>query len=194
MTNEKSRHTRHSWATRALHMLLALAVIWQLLTSLAMEGPRAGVPGDWVFSAHSLAGRVTLGIIVLFWLNLLVRRIGVAPGALFPWLSAPRRTALYADARRQVDALRRFRAPQHIDGAALASAVHGLGLLLVTVMAATGALWWLLQPSAAASFLIDVHTLFANLAWVYLIGHAGLAILYHLRGEAPLGTMWSGMY
>lgn len=182
---------RHGFGTRILHMGVALAVIWQLGVSLVMQGPRGATPGDTLFATHSYVGLASFGLILLFWLNLLVRRIGTEPGALFPWLSTKRRTALWADTRAQAGALGRLRLPHYVEGSALASAVHGLGLLLVTLMAGTGALWWWLEPASIARTIEEVHKLFANLAWAYLIAHAGLAVLHHLLGEASLSEMWS---
>lgn len=117
---------------------------------------------------------------------LMLRRTGTAAGALFPWLSAPRRAALAQDTRRHWQALRAGRFPAYAKAAPLASAVHGLGLLLVTLMAASGFTWWL-----GANGAVGPHKLFANLVWVYLIAHAGLAVIHHLRRDAALTDMWS---
>lgn len=178
--------TRHSLATRGLHMGVALAVIWQLAVSLGMEGPRPNQPGNALFETHEVVGLASFGLIVLFWLNLMLRRAGTQAGALFPWLSGPRRAALVEDARRHWQALRARRFPGYDEGAPLASAVHGLGLLLVTLMAASGFAWWL-----GATGAMGPHKLFANLVWVYLIAHAGLAVIHHLRRDASLAEMWS---
>lgn len=182
---------RHAWTTRLLHMGVALAVIWQLGVSLAMQGPRGATPGDALFTTHSYVGLAALGLIVLFWLNLMMRRVGTNAGALFPWLSSARRAALWSDTKAQLGPLTRFRLPDYVEGSTLASAVHGLGLLLMTLMAATGAAWWALAPSATAGLFEEVHKALANLAWVYLIAHAGLAVVHHLRREASLSEMWS---
>ncbi|GIX15262.1 MAG: hypothetical protein KatS3mg118_3221 [Paracoccaceae bacterium] len=182
---------RHALTTRLLHMGVALAVIWQLGVSLIMQGPRGPQAGDLFFATHSYVGLAAMAVIVLFWANLALRRVGTAHGALFPWFSAERRAALWADTRAHLAALTRLRLPHYDENAPLASAVHGLGLLLMTLMAATGTLWWFAAPSAAAGAFEIVHKLFANLAWAYLIGHAGLAVIHHLRGEASLSEMWS---
>ncbi len=190
-TAQMSDTLRHGRVTRLLHAGVALAVIWQLGVSLAMQGPRGTTPGDTLFTMHSYVGLAALGLIVLFWLNLLARRVGTDAGALFPWFSAERRAALWADSRAQLGALTRLRLPDYVEGSALSSAVHGLGLLLMTLMAASGTASWFTEPSADAGVFENVHKLFANLVWVYLIAHAGLAVLHHLRGEASLSEMWS---
>ena len=78
----------------------------------------------------------------------------------------------------------------------LASAVHGLGLLLMTVMAVTGTVWfvnetWIYSQSTYMRLDIIAHHLFANLVWAYLIGHALLALVHHYSGQASLKIMWS---
>jgi cytochrome b561 len=78
--------------------------------------------------------------------------------------------------------------PRYAEDSAFAASVHG-PLLLMTIMAGTGSLWSALQPSG--EIFETIHKLLANLVWVYLIAHAGLAIVHHLRREASLGEMWS---
>lgn len=87
--------------------------------------------------------------------------------------------------------------PPHNPDGALGPAVHGLGLLLVTAMAASGTLYWLqvrlgLHSAEPDGMLaMTVHLALANLVWVYLIAHAGLAVLHHLLRSMSLGAMWS---
>ncbi|MDP3495629.1 MAG: cytochrome b/b6 domain-containing protein [Hyphomonadaceae bacterium] len=183
--------TKHTIATRFLHMGVALLVLWQLGASLVMQGPEGTQTGDLLFSAHNYVGLATLGLLLLFWLNVAVRRQGSPSAALFPWFLAERRADVWSDIRRHAASMKKLRFPPHEDSSALASAIHGLGLLLMTLMAATGATWWVTQPSATAGVFREAHALLANLAWVYLIAHGGLAVLHHLRREASLANMWS---
>lgn len=183
--------TRHTVVTRLLHMGVALLILWQLGGSLVMQTPRGTQAGDLIFLAHNYGGLVTLGLLLLFWLNVAFRQAGTSSGALFPWFLAQRRADLWSDILRHTASVTKLRFPPHEDKFALASAIHGLGLLLMTFIAATGATWWVMQPSANAGLFREVHSLFANLAWVYLIAHSGLAILQHLRRDASLATMWS---
>lgn len=76
------------------------------------------------------------------------------------------------------------------------SAVHGLGLLLMTSMAASGGVYaaqvWagLQSPEPDGSLAMTVHFALANLVWVYLIAHAGMATIHHFASSVPLGKMW----
>ncbi|MDE3080533.1 MAG: cytochrome b/b6 domain-containing protein, partial [Paracoccaceae bacterium] len=132
----------------------------------------------------------------LFWLTVLRRRTGTAPGALFPWFSASRLRALRADTATHLQSLRAFALPPHQDHAALPSAIHGLGLLLISFMAASGTYWYLMSLAGLGRAIyvrpfMELHGLLGNVAWAYLIGHAALALLHHVTRNLSLGVMWS---
>lgn len=188
--------TKHSRATRIAHAGLAIAVMAQLATSLIMRAPRADRPGDVFFQAHSYGGLAAMGFVVLFWLVVVIRTAGTDPGLLMPWFSAPRRQAVAADVRATWAGLRAFRMPPYQEAAPFSASIHGLGLLLMTVMAGTGTYYFLAtqagQPETGLLALaMDLHGLLANLVWAYLIGHALMALLHHYGSDHSLAEMWS---
>lgn len=188
--------TRHAIATRYAHFGLAICVIVQLLTSLVMEGPHRGRPGDAIFTVHEVSGLSALVCAFAFWCIVALRRRGTSVALLFPWLSARRIADVWRDGWAQVAAVLRARLPRYEEEAPLASAVHGLGLLLISTMAVTGAIWFFanlaaLPPSTPLRLDMAVHHLLANLVWAYLIGHALLGLVHHVAGESSLATMWS---
>ena len=185
--------TRHTRLTRLLHGLLALAIVVQLGTSLGMIPNRADRPGNGLFELHESFGIASMALVIAFWLWSLSRRHGTPLGALFPWLSGPRLRALKTDILRHLSELRHLRLPAHRPDAPLASAIHGLGLCLVTFMAATGTLYLLSGATSprAAGLTMELHAAFGSLVWVYLIGHAGMGVLQHLATEFDLRSMWS---
>ncbi|MCA0994198.1 cytochrome b/b6 domain-containing protein [Alloyangia pacifica] len=185
--------TRHTRLTRLLHGLLALAVVVQLASSLGMIPDRPDRPGNLLFEVHESIGIASMALVLAFWLWSLSRRHGTQLGALFPWLSGPRRRALKADILRHITALRHLRMPAHQANAPLASAVHGLGLCLVTLMAGTGTLYLLSGASSPreAGLTMEVHEALGSVVWVYLVGHAGMGVLQHLGTEFDLRSMWS---
>lgn len=193
---EPSHADPHALSTRLVHAGLALAVSTQLATSLVMEGPTETSAGDILFQAHRYSGFAALAFALLFWLTLTFRRRGTAAGALFPWLSAGRRTAFLADLSSHLRSAFRGRLPAYEETGPLASAVHGLGLLLMTVMAVSGGVYaaqvWadLQSPEPDGSLAMTVHFALANLVWAYLIGHAGMATIHHFARSAPLARMW----
>ena len=188
--------SRHNLATRLIHAAFAIAIIVQLFTSNFMHRPRNGQPGDWLFVTHEYAGLATMGLALVFWLVLVLRRRGTRLGLLFPWFSDRRLIALWDDIVDHVVALMALSLPEHEGEAPFASAVHGLGLLLMTLLAATGSLYFYgayegLKDVFFFQLMLFTHGAFANVAWFYLIGHAGLGIIHHYATGSGLGEMWS---
>jgi cytochrome b561 len=188
--------SKHSVMTKIFHATLAASIIVQLITSQFMPGPDE-VKRAWIFNIHQYSGLVAVALALGFWITLVTRRKGTALGALFPWFSTVRLKGVITDVKTHFAALMTLRLPAHDPEAALPSAVHGLGLLLMTVMAASGMAYyvivWLGLHSVEPDdmLVMQVHFLCANLVWVYLIAHAGLAMVQHFIGSVSLRTMWS---
>ncbi len=187
---------KHSLLTKVVHAGLALAVIFQLLNSQVMEHPQDGRPGDWFFELHAYGGLSAMGFVTLFWLVLAFRRRGTDKAYLFPWFNPFGRTRVWQDVKTHLGALIRLRLPAFEGESALASAVHGLGLLVMTAMAVTGTIYYLallggIERNPLVHQMVEVHEIMANLAWLYLIGHAALAVLHHYLGDLDLREMWS---
>lgn len=188
---------RHSLFTKALHALLALSITHQMLISLVMAVPRPpSQPIETPFQLHSWVGVVSFGIVIVFWLWTLARRGEAGIGAFIPWFSSVRRRAILDDLRAYGTALRRLKLPDSAVHTAFANAVHGLGLLLATYLAATGFIVYT-QMAADGSMtslghmLADWHGALANVMWAYLIGHAAMALLHQIMGEGVLRKMWT---
>lgn len=187
-----------SLLTRLLHATIALAVIAQLVGIGLAEPPKAGTPGNLMFSVHEFVGLGTLGVLLAFWLWTLLRRREHGFTALVPWFSRSRRAAVLADLRHHVAFLRRLRLPQPSRETPLASAIHGLGLIVATMMASTGAVVFLgMAPDgtlpAWADVALSVHKATANLMWAYLIGHPAVALLHEAAGHRLLRGMTPGL-
>lgn len=187
---------RHSLATRLAHGGLVLAVMVQLGSSLVMHRPRGSDPGNIFFPLHEYSGMAALAFAFLFWAVVVGRRLGTAPGMLFPWFSAERRRAVWRAAGRYLEAARRLALPSHEEAGALPAAVHGLGLLLISFMAVSGTYWYVmalfgLGRSEFVRPFMEMHEAGGNLVWAYLIGHAGLGLLQHVTRNLRLDAMWS---
>lgn len=180
--------TRHTLPTRLIHAGLALSIITQLSTSLVMRAPHGTSPGDLLFEVHEFSGYAALGFAALFWLVLVLRSKGTSFGSLIPWFSAERRAAVISDTKAHLASARHLTFPDTDDHRPMASAIHGLGLLLMTLMAMTGTASVLLP--GVREQVLGVHVLFANVVWAYLIGHAGLALLAHWTRHLDLREMW----
>lgn len=188
---------RHNRATRLFHAGLALAIVSQLLTSLAMQGPDDVQPGDFLFQVHRYSGLTATVLALGLWLTILFRSSGTELGASIPWFSGRRLAALWRDLKVHGRAVLNLRLPEHDPQAALPSAIHGLGLLLISAMAASGVVYFvqvglgLHSAEPDGMIAMTVHLALGNLVWAYLIAHAGLAALHHLLRSMSLSTMWS---
>lgn len=184
--------------TRCLHALLAVAVVHQLLVSLIMEAPEDGREqaglGGTLFEFHETVGLVSFAVVLAYWLWAWLRRAETPMASLLPWFSAAGMRALGCDLQVQWQALRSRYALEYEPGGPLASAVHGLGLLAISAMTATGTLWWLTydaaQPEGVADTVKEIHELFAPLAWTYLIGHALVALWHSWHGHRAIQAMF----
>ena len=64
----------------------------------------------------------------------------------------------------------------------------------MTGSALSGFTWWLGEEGALAHELAEaaeeVHEAFGTLAWAYLVGHAGMAVLHRLAGHGEIAAMF----
>jgi cytochrome b561 len=177
-----------SHLTRILHLLLLLAVLNQLITSQLIQRPLPGDAPSALFSLHEYVGLATFVIVFAFWLWTLLRRGETRFVRLFPWFSPRHMKALVVDTLGQLHRLSHGDPSDH-DGGAMASAVHGLGLAVMTGMAVTGTLYFFMSGPLAHTAL-SLHSLMANLVWAYLISHSAMAALHHLLGSDILVRMF----
>lgn len=187
---------QYNQMTRWLHAGIALGVSSQLIVSLIMEEPKPGRPftglGAAAFEVHEATGMFVTALLLLHWLALFTGHIPLGLGHLFPWFSKQRLCAVIGDARSQWTKRRLNDTPQ---ASTLAGAVHGLGLLVTTLMAMTGAtLFFGMAENGAMSPLVkdikEVHEFTSNLLWAYMIGHVGVAVLHQWLGHRTLTEMF----
>lgn len=173
---------KRSRTTRILHWLAALAIVGQLSLSLVMRGPEPNRPGDSWFELHETVGIAAAVILASFWLWSIVRSGETRFHAFFPWFWPSQLKLVVEDARRLFAPLHAGRTERPF-----ASAVHGLGLIVASVMAGSGLLGYFV---ASARSLLGVHETVAPLMWAYLAGHVGISLIHELRGERIMGPMF----
>lgn len=189
---------RYDRLTRWLHAGIALGVTIQLGLSLFMEAPDdkdkvmvSGLPLE-LFEAHEKVGMALLVILVLHWLWSLSGHVQGGIGHLFPWFSRERMADVISEAR---DALK-FNFPDPATSTALAGAVHGLGLLVATGMAASGAVvFFNLSETGHMTGLgetfEELHGVVAPLIWLYLISHVAVAAIHLRKGHTSVKEIFS---
>ena len=179
-----------SVATRLLHLLLLVAVLHQLISSQFIHRPHPGEAPSTLWLTHQYFGVTSLVTVTAFWVWTLLRHRETPLGALVPWFSAARLRAVAGDVARYARGLMHGKLMDEQDSP-LAEAVHGLGLLVVSVMTITGTMWLLgTSGTPFAHNALVVHGLFGNLMWAYLVAHAGLAVLHYLTGSDIFSRMF----
>lgn len=189
MANNAGHTIPRSNTTRVMHLLLLLAVVNQLISNQFMERPLPGEPPALIYVQHEYVGLAGLALMTAFWVWMLVRRGETRLVRLLPWLSPSALRDVVADVGAQLRRMARLRAPDDGDGA-LASAVHGLGLLVVSAMTLSGGIYYVALGSPLARNAMSVHRLFANLMYAYIIAHASMAVLHHLLGSNIFSRMF----
>lgn len=187
---------KYDKTTRSLHAGLALGISLQLVLSLVMEHaepdkPAPGALAAAAFEAHENAGMAVLAILVLHWLWQLSGHTLHGLSHLFPWFSAEARAAVAADAKRLIASRLRDAA----EVSPLAGAVHGLGILAATAMAATGAvLYFGMAENGSMSDPVhsveEFHGFLANFMWAYLIGHVAMGAVHRKLGHAEVSEIF----
>jgi cytochrome b561 len=180
-----------SHVTRALHLSLLLVVLNQLISSQFMERPLPGEEPGWPFAVQEWTGLAGVGVITLFWLWSLTRSSSETPlSRLFPWFSPKKLSDIVDEIAGFASDIFALRMPSFgLD--ATSSAVHGLGLMLASFLALSGAAWYFVFTGTPyAKTVMGLHSLAGNLMWVYLIGHAAVAILHQLAGDEVFSRMF----
>ncbi|MDQ7010839.1 MAG: cytochrome b/b6 domain-containing protein [Mariprofundaceae bacterium] len=190
---------RYDLFTKLLHWGIALVIVMQMLTSLVMEEPEHGEIRSALesgsFEIHEYIGLIAFALLLTRWLWGLS---GHATGGwqhLFPWLFRDGRRELLEDIRREVPAWFRGNIPEPGEHDAIAKTVHGAGLIIASIMAATGLVLFFTiddggELTGLAHDIGEVHEFFSTLMWIFLGGHFLMALFHQLRGHDVLGKMF----
>lgn len=171
------------WATRLLHFGLAVTVTLQLFNSLAVEQPEPGYALSGfealMLDIHEWLGMAAFVIILLHWAWSLWGLGGYGARHLLPWNKEGR-----AGAAAGLRELLKGKLPAGGPQNKLSGIIHGLGLLAVLAIAATGAVLFFSlpengRPTALTDLASELHESIATLVWVYWGGHTGMALLHH---------------
>jgi cytochrome b561 len=187
---------RYNRTLRAMHALIAAALVAQMVLTLVMDHPSAKRPmsaaGAGYFQWHEWVGLAAFAILAVNWLYRVAKWNREGQGRLFPWIARNGRAKLGGEL---FDFLRLKWKAIPMDGA-LAGTIHGLGLLLATALAITGAtLYIVLWPANVVTPLADklmyVHQLMGPAMWTFLVGHGAMALWHQFSGDRSLVRMFS---
>ncbi|HKV96089.1 MAG TPA: cytochrome b/b6 domain-containing protein [Gammaproteobacteria bacterium] len=178
---------------RLIHLLLAVAVTAQLFIGSFMRSPHTGRPDTFGFMTHEVLGATILALIIMHWLwSFTHPNDGLRQ--LFPWT----RAGMHNVVAELWTAVRYQRLPAggpRNDTGGLAGFIHGLGLLAITAMVATGASYYLSRMAGAShdslELIEDIHDTFAVIAWIYWGGHLAATVLHSVLRQPVWKRMFS---
>lgn len=186
---------RYPRAVRAMHALIALAIVTQMLLTLVMQHPstkRAMTPqGAFYFQWHEWVGLAAFTVLAANWIYR-VARWKQAGRRLFPWSMRAGRSEL----GRELGLFARLRWRSIPLESALAGTVHGLGILLASEFVLTGSVLYILlwpanQVTPLASKVMEVHQFLGPAMWAYLAGHGAMAVWHQFAGDGSISRMFS---
>lgn len=177
--------------TRILHMFVAVGITLELVSSLVLRMPRPGrvlTPlQSFGYEAHEKIGMAVLVVLALHWAVFATGHAHKGSGHFFPWFSRARRDAVMAEVRELLNF--KLGDPQQNDS--LAGAIEGLGFLVGSILAASGAvLFFGIAEDGVMSSAIrtvkDFHEFWGPVMWTYLCIHAGAAMLHLWLGHRSI--------
>jgi len=177
--------------TKLLHKGMALTVTIQVGLSLFMQHPKPGVVRDalglQLFEAHEWVGMAAAAIVIAHVAYSLISSGNASWRTLFPWLTGTGRCKL-AGELGQVGSWLSKGLPHPDQSHALASTIHGFGLLAVLFQGLTGGCLFLgMEENGAMSDGIhavkEMHEVAGMFIIAYLILHVAAAIWHQKIGH-----------
>lgn len=183
--------------TKLLHKGMALTVVVQIGLSFFMERPKPGVEREplelQLFEAHEWVGIAAALIVMLHVAYSLVSSGNASWRSLFPWLTGEGRSRLFGEIGQFGNWMKNG-LPGPDDAHALASTIHGVGLLAVLAQGLTGVCIFLgMEESGKVSEgihdVMEMHECIGGIIIAYLVVHVAAAIWHQRLGHDVIGRI-----
>jgi len=182
---------RFTRAIQTIHLAIVCLVLFQLFSEQIMELPKPDKPiGDTealFLLLHEWNGFIVLGLAILF---LLLRSSdkNQASHSLFPWLSAAGWRGIFKEICSDIPGWFKGKLKKPEESFHLASTVHGLGILLLIGLGATGIMVFMgLEPNGYmdkdTQLIKGLHSSMGDLIWIFVLAHSAMALLHQLAGH-----------
>ncbi len=172
-------------------------ILLQLISEQLMQVPEPGhaveATGALFFGIHQFIGFVVM-VTVLVYLIIVMEKPEDRT-RLFPWLDSSERNNLWLEIKRDVPGWFRGKLLPTDEAHLLAGTVHGLGISLALLLGATGCIIYLeIEPDGGMSPTLKLirqsHEVMGTMMWIFIVGHAGMALMHQLRGHGVLQAMF----
>ena len=188
---------RFTRAIQTIHLAIVCLVSFQLFFELMMELPKPDKPINdtqaLFLLLHEWNGFIVLGLTVLF----LMLRSGQSQTthSLFPWLSISGWKGIFKELAHDIPGWFKGKLKKPEESFRIASSVHGLGILLLLGLGATGIMVFIgLEPNGYmdrdTKAIKDLHSSMGDLIWIFVLGHSAMALLHQLVGHRVFQSMF----
>lgn len=188
---------RFSRAIQTIHLAIVCLVLFQLFSEQMMELPKPGEPVTDLealfLQLHEWNGFIVLGLAILF---LLIRTgESAASHSLFPWLSGAGLKGIFRELTGDVPGWFKGKLKKPEESHHIASTVHGLGILLLIGLGATGIMVFMeLEPNGYmdkdTQLIKGLHTSMGELVWIFVLAHSAMALLHQIAGHRVFQSMF----
>jgi len=189
---------RFTRAIQSIHLAIVCLVSFQLFFEQMMELPKPDKPIDDIQALflllHEWNGFIVLGLAVLF----LMLRSGQSQTthSLFPWLSVSGWRGIFKELAHDIPGWFKGKLKKPEESFHIASSVHGLGILLLLGLGATGIMVFIgLEPNGYmdrdTKAIKDLHSSMGELIWIFVLGHSAMALLHQMAGHRVFQSIFS---
>jgi len=196
--NESTNKTK-TWSkvTRWLHALIALSIVIQLILSLILVPPDefegASSLAKIAMEGHEFIGLIAATLLFFHWLWIFSASSDIKLANLFP-LS---RQGIQKVKSEIAYVFERKALPPAGEHGGMAGLIHGLGILIASGVALTGVGLYIVMDSSAQGLetpvfeiIAEIHELFGNLMWIYLVAHVLAAGWHENKGDRIISRMF----
>jgi len=178
---------------RILHFGIVLSILLQLFGEKLMGLPEPDHSRHAIetlfLGIHEGIGSIALILVCVYLIVVLDEAAGRE--RLFPWINATGRHSLWLEMRRDIPGWLRGKLLPPGESHFVSDSIHGTGIALALFLGFTGSILFLgIGPHGEMSSDIKViwecHSIMATMMWIFVAGHAGMALVHELKGHEML--------
>lgn len=189
---------KHERTTRILHFGIAASVLFQMFGEKLIGLPAPDHPKRVIdallIGLHEGIGSIALILVCVYLLVVVDEASGRE--RLFPWLHAAGRNSLWLEMCRDMPGWLHGKIPPPDESHAVAGTIHGLGVALALFLGLTGSMLFIgigphgnMTPDIKVVW--QIHRTLDTMMWIFVVGHAGMALAHEFRGHKMLLEMFS---
>ncbi len=182
---------------RILHVGILISILLQLfggnLIGIPETGHANGVIETLFIGIHEGIGSISLILVCVYLIVVMDEAAGRE--RLFPWINTAGRHSLWLEVRRDIPGWLHGRLPPPGESHFISGTVHGAGIALALFLGFTGSMLFLgIGPHGEIlpdiRVIWEFHSITATMMWVFVAGHAGMALIHEFKGHGVLREMF----